>query len=425
MTKQQNGWGDQEVVITGVGMVTPLGTSTFETWRALCNGENGIGPITRFDASTFPVRFAAECREVSPIGAQALSARGQRIFATRKGRLAFQAAQEAWVMACVSDETAAAWSENHRLGVCLGSEAGRPKLESVAEQMMDNKLPSAEDLDALSPKAPADMVAEMFHATGAVSVVSTACTSSSQAIGEGMLRIRRGEVDAMIVGGVDELVDPIMVTGFSLLGALSTRNESPETASRPFDKDRDGFVLGEGAGMLLLESLASAKARGAVILAHLRGFGCSCNAYRITDSPPDGRGAAQSMLDALRDARLQPSDIGYINAHGTSTPMNDPSETRGIHTAFGEYAATVPVSSTKSMMGHLVAACGAVEVIVAMMAVREGVLPMTKNLVEPDPECDLFHIQDRPLRRPIEHAMSNAFGFGGSNGTVVVSKWRS
>jgi 3-oxoacyl-[acyl-carrier-protein] synthase II len=425
MTKPKAAWSDQEVVITGVGMVTPLGTSTVETWRALCNGDNGIGPITRFDASTFPVRFAAECRDVDPIGHQFLSQRGQRIFATRKGRLAFQATQEAWAMACVSPETAQTWSENKRLGVCLGSEAGRPNLETVASQMMDNILPTAEDLDVLSPKAPADMVAEMLNATGAVSVVSTACTSSSQAIGEGMLRIRRGEVDAMLVGGVDELVDPIMVTGFSLLGALSTRNDSPETASRPFDKDRDGFVLGEGAGMLLLESLASAKARGAVILGHLRGFGCSCNAYRITDSPPDGRGAAQSMMDALRDASLEPQDIGYINAHGTSTPMNDPSETRGIHTAFGAYAQTVPVSSTKSMMGHLVAACGAVEVIVAMMAVREGVLPMTRNLVEPDPECDLNHIQGQALRRPIEHAMSNAFGFGGSNGTVVVSKWRS
>ena len=205
---------------------------------ALCSGVNGIGPITRFDASTFPVRFAAECRDVNPIGYESLSLRGQRIFQTRKGRLAFQASQEAWAMACVSPETAQYWSENQRLGVCLGSEAGRPNLETVASQMMENTLPKAEDLDVLSPRAPADMVAEMCGATGAVSVVSTACTSSSQAIGEGMLRIRRGEVDAMLVGGVDELVDPIMVTGFSLLGALSTRNDSPETASRPFDKDR-------------------------------------------------------------------------------------------------------------------------------------------------------------------------------------------
>lgn len=419
------GWGDREVVITGVGMVTPIGVSTMETWRALCNGDNGIGPITRFDASTFPVHFAAECRDIDIIGHENLSAKAKRIVATQKGKLAFAAAQEAWVMACVDDQTAERWTETRRLGVCLGSEAGRPDLATVANQIREEILPSADDLEAMAPVAPATLLSEMLSATGPVSVVSTACTSSSQAIGEGVLRIRRGEVDAMMVGGVDVLIDPIMVTGFSLLGALSTRNEAPDKASRPFDKDRDGFVLGEGAGMLLLESLESARSRGAVILGHLRGFGCSCNAYRITDSPPDGRGAAQSMLDALRDARLQPSDIGYINAHGTSTPMNDPSETRGIHTAFGAFASQVPVSSTKSMMGHLVAACGAVEAIVALLAVREGVLPATRNLDEPDPECTLRHIQGAPLRRRIDHAMTNAFGFGGSNGTVVVSRWQS
>lgn len=419
------GWGDREVVITGVGMVTPIGVSTMETWRALCNGDNGVGRITRFDASTFPVRFAAECRDIDVIGHENLSERGKRIVSTQKGKLAFAAAQEAWVMACVDDQTAERWTQTSRLGVCLGSEAGRPDLATVANQIREATLPSVEELEAMAPMAPATLLAEMLGATGPVSVVSTACTSSSQAIGEGVFRIRRGEVDAMMVGGVDVLIDPIMVTGFSLLGALSTRNDAPEKASRPFDKDRDGFVLGEGAGMLLLESLESARARGAVILGHLRGFGCSCNAYRITDSPPDGRGAAQSMRDALRDARLQASDIGYINAHGTSTPMNDPSETRGIHTVFGEYASQVPVSSTKSMMGHLVAACGAVEAIVALLAVREGVLPATRNLDEPDPECTLRHIQGASLRRRIDHAMTNAFGFGGSNGTVVVSRWQS
>jgi 3-oxoacyl-[acyl-carrier-protein] synthase II len=425
MTRSKLKWGDQDVVITGVGMVTPVGGSTIETWHSLLRGDNGIGPITRFDASNFPVHFAAECAELDILGHQHLSTKSQRILTTRKGRLAFRAAQEAWVMACVDGETSTRWTSSGRLGVCLGSEAGRPKLKDVAYQMRNNHLPSVAELNVLAPRAPADLVAEMIGATGPVTVVSTACTSSSQAIGEGVFRIRRGEVDAMLVGGVDELVDPLMVTGFSLLGALSTRNDSPEKASRPFDKDRDGFVLGEGSGMLLLESVESARSRGAVVLGHLKGFGCSCNAYRITDSPPDGRGAAQSMEDALRDAGLEPKDIGYINAHGTSTPMNDPSESRGIHTAFGDLATQVPVSSTKSMMGHLVAACGAVEAIISLLAVREGHLPMTRNLDEPDPECDLFHIRGSSLRREIEHAMSNAFGFGGSNGTVVVSRWRS
>lgn len=415
----------REVVITGVGLVTPLGTSTVETWRALCQMKNGIKEISGFDASAFPVRFAAECPDIDPIGQEYLSPKARMILRTKKGRLAYAAALEAWYMATIDDDTASEWRKTGRVGVCLGSEAARPNLARVAQQIREQILPSKGEIELMSPRAPADLVADMFGVTGPVSVISTACTSSSQAVGEGVLRIRRGEVDAMIVGGVDVLVDPIMVTGFSRLGALSTRNDAPDKASRPFDKDRDGFVLGEGAGMLILEAEETALKRGAVILGRLSGFGCSCNAYRITDSPPDGRGAAQSMIDALRDANLKPSDIGYINAHGTSTPMNDPSETQGIYKAFGDYALKVPVSSTKSMMGHLVAACGAVEVIVALMAIRDRRLPPTRNLEEVDPECELNHIRDGVLQKEIQHAMSNAFGFGGSNGTVVVSRWKS
>jgi 3-oxoacyl-[acyl-carrier-protein] synthase II len=236
-----------------------------------------------------------------------------------------------------------------------------------------------------------------------------------------MLSIRRGDADAMLVGGVDVLVDPIMVTGFSLLGALSTRNDEPTRASRPFDIGRDGFVLGEGAGFLVLEERGRAMRRGATILGELSGFGCSCNAYRITDSPPDGRGAGSAMTAGLLDAGLLPEEIGYINAHGTSTPMNDASETRGIERAFGHLAQQVSVSSTKSMMGHLVAACGAVEAILCVLAVRDGILPPTINLDEPDPACALNHVQNVAHERRIRHAMTNAFGFGGSNGTLVVS----
>jgi len=225
----------------------------------------------------------------------------------------------------------------------------------------------------------------------------------------------------MLVGGVDVLVDPLMITGFAKLGALSERNEDPKAASRPFDQDRDGFVLGEGAGFLVLESEASAAARGATPLAELSGFGCSCNAYRITDSPPDGRGAYQSMSLALADAGLEPKDIGYINAHGTSTPMNDPSESAGIQRAFGAHP--VPVSSTKSMMGHLVAACGAVEAILSVLAIRHGVLPPTINLAQPDPRCALNHVANVAREASIDHAMTNAFGFGGSNGSLVFSRW--
>jgi 3-oxoacyl-[acyl-carrier-protein] synthase II len=414
----------KEVVVTGMGMVTPLGKSVVETWRALCEGKNGIGPITRFDSSTFPVNFAAECEDIDIFGEQYLPIAARDFLNELKGRLTYAATLEAWTMACVDDDTMAEWRHSKRIGICLGSEAGRPPLKVVAKQMKEKQLPTKAQLRRLSPRAPADLIAEMLAITGPISVVSTACTSSSQAIGEGVHRIRRGEVDAMIVGGVDVLVDPLMITGFSLLGALSTRNDAPEKASRPFDLNRDGFVLGEGAGILLLESKEAAQKRGAAILGRISGFGNSCNAYRITDSPPDGRGAAQSMRNALQDAGLQPSDIGYINAHGTSTPMNDPSETKGIQAAFGEWASKIPVSSTKSMMGHLVAACGAVEVIISLMAVRERILPPTRNLDEIDPECDLLHIQGKALKREIKHAISNAFGFGGSNGTVVVSAWK-
>ncbi len=223
----------------------------------------------------------------------------------------------------------------------------------------------------------------------------------------------------MVVGGVDVLVDALMVTGFAKLGALSERNDNPQAASRPFDVDRDGFVLGEGAGILVLEEREQAISRGATVLAELSGFGCSCNAYRITDSPPDGRGAYQSMAAALTDAGLAPSDIGYINAHGTSTPMNDPSEARGIQRLFEQ---SVPVSSTKSSMGHLVAACGAVEAILCVQAIRTGMLPPTINLDRPDPDCALDHIPHTPRKATIDHALTNAFGFGGSNGSIVVSR---
>jgi len=234
-----------------------------------------------------------------------------------------------------------------------------------------------------------------------------------------LLRIRRGDADVMIVGGVDVLVDAIMITGFAKLGALSERNDDPQGASRPFDADRDGFVLGEGAGILILEDRQHALDRGADILAELSGYGCSCNAYRITDSPPDGRGAYQSMTAALRDAGLEPEDIGYINAHGTSTPMNDPSEAKGIARTFSN---PVPVSSTKSSMGHLVAACGAVEAIVCVQAIRTEQLPPTINLERPDPVCALNHVANVVQSARIDHAMTNAFGFGGSNGSLVLSR---
>jgi 3-oxoacyl-[acyl-carrier-protein] synthase II len=403
------------VVITGVGMSTPLGGTVASSWAGLLEGRSAIGPITRFDPTGYPVRFAAEATDPG----EALSTAGwpdlpEDALHDLKSRLAFVAVTEALAQSGIP-------AGGDRVGVCIGSEASRPPLSLVAERLLHSRPPPAAELARMSPDAPTRMIAAMLGATGPMSTISTACTSSSQAVGEGMLQIRRGRADAMIVGGVDVLVDPIMITGFSLLGALSTRNDDPTAASRPFDIDRDGFVLGEGAGFLVLESEDNARGRGAEILGVLSGFGCSCNAYRITDSPPDGRGAAQSMTAALADAGLSADQLDYINAHGTSTQQNDASETQGIHRALGSAVADVPVSSTKSAMGHLVAACGAVEVILCLQAIRDGVVPATLNLHRPDPVCDLHHVPLTARRATVRHAMTNAFGFGGSNGSVVVS----
>ncbi|MEC8423292.1 MAG: beta-ketoacyl-[acyl-carrier-protein] synthase family protein [Myxococcota bacterium] len=410
----------QRVVITGVGMVTPHGVGVGPAWQGVLDARSAVGPVRRFDASAFPVTFGAEAPDPGDVS-DWLAGRGAPasllpLAHDLKGRLAVWALREAL-------EASGIRLRGRRLGVCLGSEAARPDLGGVAARLRSGDLPGADELARWSPDAPTRLVAALVDAEGPATTISTACTSSSQAVGEGLLRIRRGEVDAMVVGGVDVLVDPIMITGFSKLGALSTRNESPTQASRPFDRGRDGFVLGEGAGFLILERLSTAKERGAPVFAELSGFGCSCNAYRITDSPPDGRGAAQAMCAALDDARVPADSVGYVNAHGTSTPMNDASETRGIHRAFGAASAGVAVSSTKSMTGHLVAACGAVEAIFCALAVRDGVLPPTINLDDPDPECDLLHVAHSARAQPVRHALTNAFGFGGSNGSLLISRW--
>lgn len=383
---------ERRVVVTGIGMVTPLGIGAETTWKALLAGGNGVAPIRRFDPAGFPVRFAAE----APLPGSG---------APLKAALTELALGEALRMSGVQG--------GPRLGVCIGSEAARPPLEWLHGGPVDPA-----EVTALAPDAPTRQAARMAGAEGPRSTVSTACTSSSQAIGEAALRIRRGEVDAMIAGGVDALSEPLMVVGFAKLGALSTRNDDHLHASRPFDRDRDGFVLGEGAGFLVLEEESVARKRGAPILARIDGWGCSCNAWRITDSPPDGRGAAQAMAAALRDAGLSAEDIGYINAHGTSTPQNDLSESRAIRTVFGP--PRVPVSSTKGHTGHLVAACGAVEAIFCVQSLRDGVLPPTRNVENVDPECDVNVLVGDPREARFRYALTNAFGFGGSNGSIVL-----
>ncbi len=382
-------------MVTGVGMVTPLGIDAATTWAGVLAARNGIGPIRRFDAEGFAVRFAAEA-PVEGSGAEL------------KARLVDLALGEA-----LRESRFAGAYDPDRVGVCVGSEACRPPWS----WLWRDRPPPVDEILALAPDAPTRQAAAMAGARGPRSTVSTACTSSSQAIGEAMLRIRRGEVDAMVAGGVDALSEPLMVVGFSKLGALSTRNEAPERASRPFDVNRDGFVLGEGAGFLLLERESTARARGAHVLAVAEGWGCSCNAWRITDSPPDGRGAADAMLEALRDAALSADEIGYVNAHGTSTQQNDTSESVAIRRVLGD----VPVSSTKGMMGHLVAACGAVEAILCVLALRDGVMPGSRNLDDLDPACPVSVVRVA-TRAPLRHALTNAFGFGGSNGSIIFGR---
>jgi len=385
----------ERVVVTGIGTVTPLGRDTERSWAGVLEGRNGIGPIRRFDPTGFPVRFAAE----APVAGDGPALKAELV------RLALDEALAQSKLDGAYDPA--------RLGTCLGSEACRPPWTWLWRE----DPPSEAEILALAPDAPTRQVEARTGARGPRSTVSTACTSSSQAIGEAMLRIRRGEVDAMVCGGVDALSDPLMVVGFAKLGALSTRNDAPEFASRPFDVHRDGFVLGEGAGFLVLERESTAARRGAEVLAVAEGWGCSCNAWRITDSPPDGRGAADAMAMALSDARLVPADIGYVNAHGTSTQQNDASESTAIRRVLGG----VPVSSTKGMMGHLVAACGAVEAILCVLALRDGVMPGSRNLDDPDPACDV-NIVRVATRVSLKHALTNAFGFGGSNGTLVFGR---
>ncbi len=386
--------------VVGFGATTPLGTGAAATWDALVQGRSGVRHIRRFDASRYPVCIAAEVPS---------RASGPDLYA----ELVHEVLSEALAGVDLSAVDPA------RIGVFMGSEAVRPDMPELARRMLEREETSPAEVARHLPAVPTLQIAHAVGARGPLATLSTACTSSGQSVGEGLLAIRRGEADIAIVGGVDALVHPLMVTGFARLGALSTRNDEPARASRPFDLRRDGFVLGEGAGILVLASPDLAHRVGPV-LGWVSGYGCSSNAWRITDSPPDGRGARAAMASALRSAGLKPADVAYINAHGTSTQQNDVSEARGIRALLGERTADTPVSSTKSMMGHLVAACGAVEAIVALQAVRARLAPPTINLDDPDPDCDIRHVPHRAVELGAGAALTNAFGFGGSNATLVL-----
>jgi 3-oxoacyl-[acyl-carrier-protein] synthase II len=415
---------DIAVVITGAGCVTPLGENVDAMWASLMEGKNAIGFIEKFDATTYPTTFAAEIKSFTPPVLPHRLGRWLDI----KTQYALSAVNQAVAQAAMDP----ALLRSDRAGVSIGSEVSRPPLQEIAERFAlieagetqkAFRMTRPSEFVSRSSFFPATAIAQHLGCSGPLLTTSTACTSSAQSIGDAFRVIRRGEADVMIAGGTDSLVEELMVMGFSLLGALSTRNEAPQTACRPFDRTRDGFVLGEGAGFIVLESERSALARGANILGELRGFGSSANAWRVTDSPPDGRGARSSMKAALIDAGIDGQAVDYINAHGTSTQQNDQSETAAIKGLFGAHAHDLAISSTKSMMGHLVAACAAVELIVCLKACQEDRVPPTLNYTTPDPMCDLDFVPNQSRAMTVDVAMSNAFGFGGSNGTLLVSKY--
>jgi 3-oxoacyl-[acyl-carrier-protein] synthase II len=426
--------GRRRVVITGMGCVTPLGLGVEPLWQNLMAGRSGVGLTTVFDASRFPTKISAEVRDwdISDEGQDA--SRWQ--FCGRHTKFAAGAALQAMKDAGLPGGLPA---NPERLGVYLGSGEGQQDFDSFTRMMMaaieGEKLDVAKftraGLESLHPLAeveqepnmPAGHLAALFDAQGPNLNCLTACAASSQAIGEAVEIVRRGEADVMLSGGTHSMIHPFGVTGFNLLTALSTRNDEPTRASRPFDNERDGFVLGEGAAMVVLEELEHAKRRGARIHGELIGYGSTADAYRITDTHPEGRGAASCIRMALADAGLGLHDIHYINAHGTSTSVNDRVETLAIKTVFGEHAYKIPVSSTKSMMGHLIAAAGATELIVCLLAIRDGMLPPTINYENPDPDCDLDYVPNKARAGRCDRALSNSFGFGGQNISLIVGRY--
>ncbi|MFQ5888736.1 MAG: beta-ketoacyl-ACP synthase II [Gemmatimonadota bacterium] len=413
--------GQRRVVLTGLGLVTPIGNDTETTWSALLAGTSGAAPVTLFDPFGQTVRFACE---VKGFDAEEYMDRKEARRADRFLQFAMATTHQAVEESGIAD--ALTGMDPGRVGVIVGSGiGGLTTLEEQHIKMLD-KGP-ARVSPFFIPMFIADMAAGMismkYGARGPNYATVSACSSSAHAVGLAFRSIRTGEADVMIAGGTEATITPLCMAGFASMKALSTRNDAPERASRPFDKHRDGFVLGEGSGMLVLESLEHARARGATILAELIGFGQSADAYHMTAPAPEGAGAQLAMREALNDAAIQPTQVDYINAHGTSTPANDATETAAIKTVFGDHAYDMVVGSTKSMIGHTLGASGAIEAAIAALVCRCDVIPPTINFEEQDPECDLDYAHGGPVERPVRVALSNSFGFGGHNVTLVLREW--
>lgn len=405
------------VVVTGMGCLSPVGNNVKDTWDSLLDGKSGAGEITLFDASKHKTQFAAE---VKGFDAAALFGVKEARRMDRFTQFATAAALEALEQSGLKIDE----SNRDRIGVLIGSGIGG--IGTILDQtaVMNERGP-----DRLSPflipmmisDSASGMLAIRVGARGPNMSLATACASGNNAIGEALEMIRRGAADAMIAGASEAALVSLAMAGMNVMGALSTRNDDPLSASRPFDLNRDGFLMGEGAGVLIIETLEHAQARGATVLCELTGYGTTDDAHHISAPAENGAGAAMSMRLALENANLNVADIEYINAHGTSTPLNDKSETAAIKTVFGEQAYNIPISSTKSMTGHLLGASGAVEAIFSIMAMQEGVVPATINYETPDPECDLDYIPNQKRNIKPKHVMSNSFGFGGHNATLVFS----
>lgn len=426
----------RRVVITGMGVVTPLGHTVADLYASQLEGRTAVGPFTRFDARTMPTTFASEVKgfELETY----LPNPGKYAHCGVNTQFAIGATKEALADAGLLDAGA---GDRGRMGVYLGSGEGAEDFPALINSIAlasadggkaDPVVFTREILKVLSKEREAEVemhttcghLAHVFALDGPNFACQTACAASSQAIGEAAELIRAGDADVIAAGGSHSMLHPLGITGFNRLTALSQRNDAPRTASRPFDLTRDGFVIGEGAGIVVLEELEHAKARKAPIYAELTGYGTTADAYRMTDPHPQGKGAVRAMADCLADAGLKPADVGYINAHGTSTQANDSAETAAIKAVFGEQAYRTPVSSSKSMLGHLIAAAGVVELVICVMALRKGVLPPTINYETPDPECDLDYIPNAAREKRVDHVLSNSFGFGGQNISLVVSRFR-
>jgi 3-oxoacyl-[acyl-carrier-protein] synthase II len=423
------------VVITGMGWITPLGHSIESVWKRLLNGESGISRTSIFDATTFPTSISAEVKDyrvedfITDLGAHA--------GAGRNTLFALGACAQAWKAAKLDPGRL----DLDRVGIYLGSGEGSLDFDAYTSAALSSWRPQINQVDFVKwaqvafermnvvreieqePNMPLSHLALLTGARGPAFNCLTACAASTQAIGEATEILRRGDADVMIGGGAHSMIHPFGVTGFNRLTALSTANENPQRASRPFDAQRGGFVLGEGAGMVILETLEHARARQAPILAEVVGYGSTADAFRITDQHPEGEGAIAAMKEALADARLSAKDIQYVNAHGTGTRENDGNETGAIKSVFGQCARTCPVSSIKSMMGHLIAAAGAVELICCVLAIRDNMLPPTINLENLDPQCDLDYVPNRARPAKVDVAMSNSFGFGGQNDTIIIKRF--